>query len=220
VGYKTVAGDSFHSETGGLADRDRVDILIEEYRALYGLLLFRLTAMDRRLPVAGGTLGVLLGSVTVMPPDTKLIFLLGLPAALAWLLRTTANHARAKEDHLRRIDEIERQVNQIAGEELLVFQSRHPNRHRTVSGRTGVGTILAAFSVCLTMLAGCGYLFHPLARQDPITAAAYYSYLACVGAYQALTVAKLRRYRYRRPPPVAAPPFEARRAIKKGGPHP
>jgi len=176
--------------------------------------------MDRRLPVAGGTLGVPLGSVTVMPPDTKLIFLLGLPVALAWLLRTTANHAGAKEDHLRRIDEIERLVNQIAGEELLVFQSRHPNKQLTVSGRTGVGTILAVFSAFLTMLAGCGYLFHFLARQDPITAAAYYIYLACVGAYQALSVAKLRRYRYRKLPPAAAPPFEARRRMKKTGPHP
>ncbi len=35
----------------------RLQILLEEYRALYGLLTFRRTAMDRRLPAVGGTLG-------------------------------------------------------------------------------------------------------------------------------------------------------------------
>jgi hypothetical protein len=45
----------------------RIQILLEEYRALYRLLTFRLTAMDRRLPAIGGTLGALLGSTTAMP---------------------------------------------------------------------------------------------------------------------------------------------------------
>jgi len=38
----------------------RIQILFEEYRSLYSLLTFRLTAMDRRLPAIGGTLAGIL----------------------------------------------------------------------------------------------------------------------------------------------------------------
>ena|GEM_PF-5431898 len=89
--------DFSHRETGRLTDRDRIGILVEEYRALGSPLLFRLTAMDRRLPMAGGTLGVLLGSVTVMPPETRLIFLIGLPTAPRQRCRVQRRrHSRAQ----------------------------------------------------------------------------------------------------------------------------
>ena len=37
-----------------LSDETRLRVLLEEYRALHGLLGFRLAAMDRHLPLAGG----------------------------------------------------------------------------------------------------------------------------------------------------------------------
>lgn len=117
--------------TTHLTTEAQIRVLAEQYRAPYSLLIFHLGAVDRRLPVAGGTLGAVLGATTAMPADTRLAFLLGLPVALLWLLLSTVQHARSKEDHLRRVDEIERLVNRLAGEELLVFQSRHPDKRRT-----------------------------------------------------------------------------------------
>src|SRR5437667_5396464 len=92
------------SARGALSERERILVLVEEYKALYGLLAFRLGAVDRGLPVAGGALGAILGGFTTMPPDMQVVVLLTVPVALIWLLRTTVSHARAKEDVLRRID--------------------------------------------------------------------------------------------------------------------
>jgi hypothetical protein len=200
--------DAMCGGSNGIRLETRIQVLLEEYRALYRLLEFRLTSMDRRLPVATGTLGVVLGTVAAIPPNTQTVFLVGLPAALAWLLTTTVAHARAKEDHLRRIDEIERSVNQLAGEELLVFQSRHPNRKKA-AGRTGQGTILALLTACETMLWGCAYFFQACARPATIEAA-YLGYVACIAIYLFAPVVALSRYSYRKPPPDNAPVFARR----------
>ena len=190
----------------------RIQILLEEYRALYSLLTFRLTAMDRRLPAIGGTLAGILGSTTAMPDQARLSFLLGLPIALLWLFLSTVQHARSKEDHVRRIDEIERLVNRLAGEELLVFQSRHPNKARHPGGRTGFGSVFAVLTVCLIMLGYCWYSarFPPalLARSDVF---AYLVYLAATAAVMLVAIARLSRYRYRRPPPEYGTIFLAHR---------
>lgn len=186
---------------------ERIQVLLEEYRALNTLLVFRLGALERRIPTLGGTLSLLLGSVPVMPPLPQAIFLMGLPAATAWFLVTTVSHARAKEDHLRRIDEIERIVNRVAGEELLVFQSRHPGHDRMVGGRSGVSAILAVFSACLMLLVGCVVLFgalsHPLHAFGPL----YQGYVALTAAGMAVSVVRLCRYRYTKPPAEPSPPF-------------
>jgi len=117
--------------------REQIEILLEEYRSLNSLLLFRLAAMDRRLPVSVGIIAAAIASMVAVPVDSQTALLFVIPPALFWLVRSTVQHARAKEDHLRRIAEIERTINSIAGEELLIFQSRHPNRSRVASGRTG-----------------------------------------------------------------------------------
>ncbi len=198
----------FSTARGQLNRKDRIHVLLEEYRALYGLLTFRLTAMDRRLPVAGGTLAAVLGATTAMPPATKLAFLLGIPVALLWLLLSTVQHARSKEDHLRRIDEIERLVNRLAGEELLVFQSRHPNRRRTPAGRSGFGTVLAQLSMCWILLGSCCFLvFNSVGLLEPAGEFAYHGYVAVTAGRMLLTVVRLRRYRYRRPPADNPPVF-------------
>jgi len=180
----------------------RIQILFEEYRALYSLLTFRLTAMDRRLPAIGGTLAGILCSIPAMPDETRLAFLLALPLAVLWLFLTTAQHARSKEDHLRRIDEIERRVNELADEELLVFQSRHPNKARYPGGRTGYAAVLAILTVCLTMLGACIYtaqIPRPLIARTQFHA--YLAYLAACSTIMLVATLRLSRYRYRRPPP-------------------
>jgi hypothetical protein len=180
----------------------RIQILLEEYRALYSLLTFRLTAMDRHLPAIGGTLAGILGSTTAMPDQARLSFLLGLPIAVLWLFLSTVQHARSKEDHVRRIDEIERLVNRLAGEELLVFQSRHPNKARHAGGRTGFGSVIAVLSVCLIMLGLCLHTVQtprPLLTHDKL--ATYAVYLSGCAVLMLAATIRLSRYRYHRPPP-------------------
>lgn len=182
----------------------RIEILLEEYRALYSLLTFRLTAMDRRLPVIGGTLAGILGSTTAMPDSTRVAFLLGLPIALLLLFLSTVQHARSKEDHLRRIDEIERLVNGLVGEELLVFQSRHPNKARYTGGRTGFGSVLAILSTCLLMLAGCVYTIQASRLNSTVELASYAAYSVVCAAIMLAATRRLHHYRYQRPIPHAA----------------
>ncbi len=198
---KNQPNDTPHSP-GPVSLETRIQILLEEYRALYSLLTFRLTVMDRRLPAIGGTLAAILGSATAMPDHTRLAFLLGFPIALVCLFLSTVQHARSKEDHVRRIDEIERLVNRLAGEELLVFQSRHPNKARHPGGRTGFGAVLAVFSACLILLGVCMYTVRiprPLFTHDGL--ATYAVYLSGCAILMLFATIRLSRYRYRRPPP-------------------
>lgn len=144
------------------ATRDRpepVPILLEEYRALYALAQFRMGSLERRAPIAGAMLSAFLGSVTILPPEASLIFLLGLPLALLWFVRTTVIHAKSFADILRRIEAIESRVNEIAGDELMLFQSTHPSRRLAVGGRIGREVTRSVVIGCLMLLAGCVYLF-------------------------------------------------------------
>lgn len=203
--------DAFSGGGQQLSSEARIRVLLEEYRSLYGLLTFRLSAMDRRLPVAGGTLGALLASLPAMPDKTCAAFLLGLPVALLWLVLSTVQHARSKEDHLRRIDEIERLINSLAGEELLVFQSQHPNKRRTTAGRTGSTTIRAVTCTAWLLLAGCVYVAH--AEPSPpssLILLAYGAYALTCGLTMGVAAWTLRRYRYERAVPDPGPVSGAR----------
>ncbi len=180
-----------------LSELERVQILLEEYRVLYGLLTFRLGATDRRLPVAASILALLLGSLTAMPPETRFIFLLGLPLALVCLLLTTANHAKAQEDLMRRIDELEQQINNIVKEKLLAFQSQHPSKATSTGGRSGTGTVWAVFVSAGVMLAACLYVFFLNHQTSPLRAA-YASYVTLCAGYLLLGPLRLRQYRYER----------------------
>lgn len=178
-----------------LSTRDQVNVLLEEYRALYGLLLFRLDAMERRLPIAGGGIVVLFASLSAIPDELRVATLIVLPASLAWLVWTTVNHGRSKEDNLRRIDEIERQVNELACSELLVFQSQHPNCKRHVAGRTGSGTVAALAATCVAMLVACHFLFAPLTASVSLLFG-YDAYLVTVAVFVVGCSYRMRRYRY------------------------
>jgi hypothetical protein len=176
--------------------KDRADLLFEEYRALYGLLEFRMLAMDQRIPMAAALFAALIGVAPVMPAATGLLSLLILPMAVVWLLRTTAMHARSKEDLLRRIEDVERHINTLAAEELLVFQSRHPSRHLAIGGRTGQETLRAVLCASLVMLGACGLQFWLTVDALEWQLGLYGVYLFGVGAHIVLCVRALARYRY------------------------
>jgi hypothetical protein len=179
-----------------ITSRERIEILLEEYRALNVLLVFRLTAMDRRLPVSAAIFAGTVATVGALPNDSKIAFLLATPLAVLWMIRTTVQHACAKEDHLRRIDEIERLVNLIAGQDLLAFQSRHPNRGTVPAGRSGQSTVLATAASGLVLLGICVFLFIQSVGEFPVWP--YLIYATGVGIDVALHPILLGRYRYRK----------------------
>ena len=200
---------SAESPSAAVNVETRIQILFEEYRALYSLLTFRLTVMDRRLPAIGGTLAGILCSIPAMPDETRLAFLLGLPLAALWLFLTTVQHARSKEDHLRRIDEIERRVNELAGEDLLTFQSRHPNKARYPGGRTGFNTVLEILVFCNVTLSACAYLTKTSHFNLSVnTLYAYFSAIVALGGFMIAEFVRLARYR-----PTTVQPDIPRRSI-------
>ncbi len=174
----------------------RLECLLAEYRALYGLAEFRMASLDRRVPIAGATLTVSLASVASMPSQAAPVVFVGLPLALIWFLRTTINHARSFEDALRRIEQIEIEINAMIGREAMCFQSRHPSRGKRVGGRTGSETIGAALVAVMTMLVGSGYMFVKTAASPWEQSIAYVGYLLAVLGYMLLTVIRLKRYTY------------------------
>jgi len=202
------------SHPAGLSDRDRLDLLIEEYRALYSLLLFRLSAMEQRIPLVGGLLATILGGIPLFPAEVRVPALLGVPLALLWLLNTTVNHGRSKEDLLRRIDEIERSVNNFAGEDLCVFQSQHPGQADAIGGRTGMGTNMIILTFCLLMLGGCDFLFRSQTVSNGRASAWYTVYVGVMAVLHIADTWRLRFYRYRKSPPQFGPLFHVRNIFR------
>lgn len=198
-----------HGHEISLSDRDRVNILLEEYKALYSLLTFRLEAIDQRIPVAAGALVALLSSSSAFTNDQRLALLLGIPAACAWLHGTTVLHARSKEDVLRRIDEIERTINGLAAEELLVFQSRHPNRKRFVGGRSGFGSVLAVLNISVVAVAAALVIFLREFAFFPTLMGAYSVYAAASVLRLLRATWRLKGYRSAKSPPGDTPVFQA-----------
>lgn len=168
--------------------------LMEEYRCMYGLALFRLEALDRRVPVAGATLAAFIGSVTALPLQSRELVLIGAPVATVWLLRVTINHARSFEDALRRIEVVERRVNAAVGADVLGFQTQHPSRRRAVGGRTGRETVDAVLAAGVLMIAGCAYLF--VADHGVRAAQAFAAYSGSVALYLVWLAVRLMQYRY------------------------
>lgn len=168
--------------------------LLEEYRCLYGLALFRLEALDRRVPLAGATLAAFVGSVTALPLPSRVLVLVGVPLATVWLLRVTINHARSFEDALRRIEAVERRANAAIGADVLGFQSQHPSRFRAVGGRTGRESVDAVLVASLLMVVGCTYLF---ADDHAVRVAQLFiAYATVVSLRLVWLAAGLARYRY------------------------
>jgi hypothetical protein len=188
-----------------LTTSDKIGVLFEEYKALYGLAQFRLTSLERRAMLAWAALGAFLTGFGAMTGDAQRAFLVGVPLAIFWLLRTTINHARSFEDALRRLDEIECRVNTLAGDELLAFQSRHPSRGGAIGGRTGTETLLTVLMTGLAMLAACGYLFQRHAEAPVEAVLGYAVYLGLIALSLIVQVWSLRSYRYRKAPQALRP---------------
>lgn len=169
--------------------------LLEEYRALNGLIVFRMTALDRRVPIAGTTLAAFVGGVTALPPDLELFVLLAVPLALYWLVRGASNHARSFEDVLRRVEEIESAVNGLVEREAMNFQSTHPSARHEIGGRTGRESIGAVLSLTLLLLAACGFQFY-LTGRGYESVLLYVGYVALIGAASTLVCVRLKEYEY------------------------
>ena len=152
--------------------------------------------MDRRLPLAIGFMGAAVAAIPALPHPSRIAVLVAVPSVLLWLGRTTVQQARAKEDNLRRIGEIERVINSIAGEELLLFQSRHPNRAKIVGGRTGMGIVFATAVSSLVMLLLCLLVF--IGEPSRLPRLMYFGYLGFVGADLLIGPIRLSFYGYRK----------------------
>jgi len=178
-----------------IIDRDKIDILLSEYESLYSLYSIRVSAIEKRIPIAAVILVSFLSSITLIPEQSKVIFLCGIPLSLIYLIRTTVFHIYSFEDLLRRVDEIECKVNQIAGEELIIFESQHPSKGLTVGGRTGRESVNAILLLSIGVLFSCGYLFSELKYCNSIKYI-YYISLTVETAYLIIFVVKSKKYKY------------------------
>lgn len=155
-------------------------------------------SLDRRVPVAGASLLALVGGIPALPPETSPILFAAIPASFVWLVRTTINHARSFEDLIRRIETLETMLNEVAGQQLIGFQSTHPSRGKSVGGRTGAETVAAVVFAAMIALAACAYLlFEPTRAFDPLPVVGLI-YVTTVAMYVILLVCDWRRYRYQR----------------------
>jgi len=189
------------NRTSALSPRDRIQILLEEYRALYGLAEHRMAALERRVPILGAALTGFVASVAVMPGLFQLGIAISLPLALVWFVQTTVNHARSLEDLFRRIEEIERGVNELAGVELLGFQSSHPSRGKAVGGRVGTGTTWTVAAGASLLLAACFYLVSTTEGIGGYARVGVLGYIAISTLSVIAQLWSLRRYRYERQSP-------------------
>jgi hypothetical protein len=190
------------TERGGPPSDDAatraIEVGTEEFRALYALVSLRLTSLDRRVPVAVASVGALLSGLAVLPRPSQLVLLATIPIGLIWFLRATVNHARSAEDVLRRIEELERLINELVGEELLGFQSRHPSRGRCVGGRTAAESVRSVFGACLVVMGACLFLAHETSGAERLWLAGYAGYAGAITGYLVWCLLGLRRYRYRK----------------------
>ena len=168
-----------------------VDVLLEEYRQLYGLALYRLEALDARIPVAGAVLTTAIGAIAAVPAVLQTILLVGIPVTVLGLFRSCVQHARSFEDVLRRIEVIEREVNARMREELLAFQSRHPSRNTHIGGRTGARVVRVVFAAGCLLLLAC---FYAGAELRVFRGWALWAYLVTLGFLGVQLVREFARY--------------------------
>lgn len=191
-----------HDDRMGLL-KTHIDILLDEYRALYALLAIRLGAMEKRIPVTGAALYAVVGSVPALEPIARTLLLLMLPAGAVWFLRTTISHARAKQDVKLRLIEVEQHVNSLVGEELLSFQSRHPSARREVAGRSGQDSVLAVYVGSLGLLAACGFVAASVGLGHTIPLWVYFGALGGTAAMLTWDIVFIQSYRSS--PPSSSP---------------
>lgn len=184
-----------HGDQGAPVRFRHIDILLDEYRVLYDLLTFRLAAIEKRVPISGAALYAVLGSVSALEPVARTLALLVMPPAAVWFLRTTISHVRAKQDVKLRLIAIEAHVNDLAGDDLLTFQSGHPSRGREVAGRSGQDSVLAVFFGATGLLAACAFLVATVGLVETIPPRIYFGILGASAATLTYDVLFIRQYR-------------------------
>lgn len=162
---------------------------------MYALAEFRMNSLDKRVPAAGAALVAFLGGVPAVPQSTAWLLLVVIPASLIWFLRTTVSHARSFEDAIRRIEQIEGELNALAGTNLMRFQSTHPSRGRAVGGRTGVETVLAVLLASLILL-GASVVLADVALDAAQSLNAYWVFLSSIAVHHGWVTFRWARYRY------------------------
>lgn len=180
-------------------DSRELTALLEEYRALYSLATLRINALDRRVPVTLATVAATLGAMDAVSRESQLILLLGLPLSLVWIVRATVNHARSFEDTLRRIEQIERDVNELIRKPVMRFQSRHPSRLNQVGGRTSRETVSAVLATSSVVLAVAAFRMHMAMLLPSNLELGYAALLGLVGIEIISEGVRLRRYQYEQP---------------------
>jgi hypothetical protein len=181
-------------QRGHSVKAEPVDVLIEEYRALYSVLVFRLGAMEQRVPATAAFLSAALGGTTLLPESVRPMVLIALPLVLVGFFRSTLGHARSKHDVKLRIDEIERHINRLFGQRLITFQSQHPSRDGQVAGRSGRESVLSVYFSVLALLAGSTFT---VATSEVASARidGYIVYTALCGLWVSIDLIRLGRYR-------------------------
>lgn len=144
----------------------RIRLLVEEYRAVNQLLLFRLEAMEQRLPLTAAGIGALLLAAAALPPISQVILLIGLPFTILFWVRSILFHALSKEDAKDRIREIEQEAAVLCHGPVLRFQTKHPSATGPVGGRTAAQAIFLAVVVGSIALVVCHTLFSTLVSGD------------------------------------------------------
>lgn len=144
----------------------RIRLLIEEYRAVNQLLLFRLQAMEQRLPLTAAGIGAMLLATAALPRISQVILLIGVPFAVLFWVRSVFFHALSKEDAKVRIREIEYEVGKLCGCPVLRFQSEHPSANGPVGGRTATQAVYLTLVVGGITLAVCYSLFSRFVSDD------------------------------------------------------
>jgi hypothetical protein len=180
----------------------QIEILMEEYRQLYELVRFRLSALDQRVPLAGFALIAAVAGIGTLTVSSQVILLIAVPLSLVWWYQVAAQHALSFTDALRRIAEIEQRVNGLGGTPLLQFQSSHPGRTQ-VGGRTGQRTVQAVLAGSAVVLAACLPLGNEALHGSPWLLA-YDAFLAGTAAALVIQARSFVRYRYA-PIPQASP---------------
>jgi len=178
-----------------ITEQDKLNILITEYNSLYSLYTFRIQAIEKRLPMAAVILSAFLGVLTTLPSDVRIVFYIGIPISLIYVLRTASIHVRSFEDSLRRIDEIENQINNLVGENLIRFQSNHPSKVKTVGGRTSRELILSIMAMTVLVIFACIYLY-ALEDYDRNTNILYVTLLIVIMIFQLQSARQLFQYKY------------------------
>lgn len=190
--------DALKSEHPPSSAVDPVQVLLEEYRQMYVLAGFRLHALDQRVPAAGALLTGTLGTLSILTEPLQWTLLIALPLSFLWLLGVTINHARSFEDALRRIQEIETEINQRCGQPLMAFQSSHPSGGVHVGGRTGRTTVEVVLAASVLVMGFGVYAAGSLAPAPSWPLAGYGLLIATVAAMMHRDWRALKRYRYER----------------------